>query len=536
MKRSCKILLIALGIPVICVLLIAGLVALAVLTRSAPVYDYDDPEPLWELAERTERYIIQSTDRDSSARNEALQALEDIALLEVPEDEKARRIRERFPEESFWTDDLKEVLKRAESGDAEAQFQLGCFYSLRGDVRASDADLDRGKCVMKSRAMAYKWFRKAAMQGHAKAQSRIVRSMVFGHPAYKNVANDKSHPLTPKLEEQLVREADEWFTRAAMQGDPDALIWAEYDSNTDAERSKRAALAIFREAAEQGDVEAMISTASLLQHFHDFDGAAEWKRKAAELGDVDCMLSCAEERERMMESDDEDSKPMDWEWRQKAFDAAMKQLDEGDARGIRKIRELSVPEYLERLTGGESEEEFAARVMPRLWELIERHGDYEDAVQVIRHLMGIAELDYPTLDRLFAELGMFHYQIEYADNLLDGGVPEEQSEGIRLLRKLAGFGHPKAQRQLGECYLEGTGVPKDKAEGVGWLRKAADKKDTFAMRVLGDCLRTGDPPRNWFEAIRWELRAEAYNGYPVYDSIPEYLFQQLKYLIQRLFD
>ena len=113
MKRSRKVLLIALGIPVICVLLIAGLAALSVATRSEPVYDYDDPEPLWELAERTERYIIQSTDKGSFARNEALKALEDIALLEVPEDEKARLIRERFPEESFWTDDLKEVLKRA---------------------------------------------------------------------------------------------------------------------------------------------------------------------------------------------------------------------------------------------------------------------------------------------------------------------------------------------------------------------------------------------------------------------------------------
>ena len=237
----------------------------------------------------------------------------------------------------------------------------------------------------------------------------------------------------------------------------------------------------------------------------------------------------------MMEPDNEDSKPMDWEWRQKAFDAAMKQLDEGSARGIRKIRYLTVPEYLERLTGGESEEEFAARVMPRLWELIERHGDYDDAVQVIRRLMGIAGLDYPTLDRLFAELGMYHYQIEYTDALLDGG-PEEQSEGIRLLRKLAGFGHPKAQRRLGECYLEGTVVPADKVEGVRWLRKAAEKKDPLAMRKLSNCLRTGDPPRNYLEAIQWSLRAEAHNGYPVYDSISEYLFQQVKYLIKKAWD
>ena len=532
MKKKLKILLIALGIPAVCVLLVAGLVALGVLTRSEPGYDYDDPEPLWELAERTERYIIRSTDRGSSARNEELKALEDIALLEVPEDEKARLIRERFPEELFWTDDLRALLKQAEAGDAEAQFQLGCFYSFRRHVRASDADLDLGECVMKSQAMAWKWFHKAALQGHSKAQSRLPVSMFFGHPAYKNVSE---HTLPLRIEEQLGREAEEWCVRSAMQGDPDAL-WDGYGPDKDEERNRRAALAIFREAAEQGDVEAMRSTASLLWHFHDYDGAAEWERRAAELGDVGSMISCAEERERMMEPDDEDSKPMDWEWRQKAFDAAMKQLDEGSARGIRKVGYITVPEYLERLTGGQSEEEFAARVMPRLWDLIERHGDYEDAPQVIRRLMGIAGLDYPTLDRLFAELGMYLYQKNYAYTLLDGGVPAEQSEGIRLLRKLAGFGYPDAQRRLGECYLEGTVVPADKAEGVKWLLRAAEKKDKFAMWDLGECLRTGDPPRSWLEAIQWSLRAEAYNGYPVYDSITEYLFQQLKDSIERLFD
>jgi len=527
MKRSRKILLIALGIPVVCVLLIAGLVALAVLTRSDPVFDYDDPEPLWELAERTERYIIQSTDKGSSARKEALQTLEDIALLELTEDEKARLIRERFPEESFWTEDVKALQKQAESGDAEAQFQLGCFYMLRNEVRTSDADLDRGECVMKSPAMAFKWFRKAALQGHAKAQSRLVARAFYGHPAYKNLSNPT---LTPRLEKQLVREAEELCTRAAMQGDPDAL-WAGYGPSADVEWNKRAALAIFREAAEQGDVDAMISTASMLRCFGDADGAAEWFRKAAELGNVSGMVSYAEYREKMMETDD-DSVPKDWEWRQKAYDAAMKQLDEGSARGIRKVGELSVPVYLERLTGGESEEEFAARVMPRLWDLIERHGDYEDAPQVIRRLMGIAGLDYDTLDRRFAELGMYIYQRRYADHLLVG-TPTEQAESIRLLRKIAGFGHPEVQYMLALCYLNGTGVPRDKAKGVEWLRKAAEKKETVAMYKLSECLRDGDPPTSRFEALRWELRA---NSYPYYDSVPEYLIHQVKYAVENAWD
>jgi len=526
MKKYRKILLIALGIPVIGVLLIAGLVALAVATRSEPVYDYDDPEPLWELTERTERYIIQSTDKGSPARKEAMKALEDIALPEASEDEKARLIRERFPEESFWTDDLKEVLKRAESGDAEAQFQLGCFYSLRNYVRASDADLDRGKRVMKSPALAYKWFRKAALQGHAKAQIRICGN-IFGHPALKNAADAMSYILKPRLYEQLEREAEDWGTKAAMQSDPDAL-WEGHGPNADEEMNRRAALAIFREAAERGDVEAMISTASLLEHFDDIDGAVEWDRRAAELGDLSGMLLYVYYREKMMEPDDEDSAPRDWEWRQKAFDAAMKQLDEGSARGLRTVfGNAGYLSNLERLTGGESEEEFAARVMPRLWELIERHGDYEDAPMVIWKL-----LPTETSISMLAEAGMFEYQKKYADHLLDG-TPAEQAEGIRLLRKLAGFGNPDAQCRLGACYLKGTGVPADKAEGVKWLRKAAEKRDTSAMRRLSDCLRTGDPPTSWFEAFQWSIRADAY---PLYDSITEYLFHQVKDSIKNAWD
>ena len=187
MSKTRKILFIVLGIPAACILLAVGLVIYAVMGGSNPQVDYDDPESLWLLAERTERYImLANPGKDSTARKEALQALEDIALLDVSEDEKARLIRERFPEESFWTDDLKNVLKQAEAGDAEAQFQLGCFYSWRRNVFASDADLARAGCVMKSYAMAFKWFRKAAMQGHAKAQYQLGKCYKNGEGVEKD--------------------------------------------------------------------------------------------------------------------------------------------------------------------------------------------------------------------------------------------------------------------------------------------------------------------------------------------------------------
>jgi TPR repeat protein len=198
-KTNRKILLIIMGISLFCDLLIVGLF-LSVAARPWPEtpIDYEDPESLWQLAQRTEQYIIRANpDKDSPARKEALQALEDIAALEVSYDEKARLIHERFPEESFWTDDVKEVLKQAEAGDAEAQFLLGCFYSEKKRVRSSDSDPERGRCVIKSRPLAAKWFRKAAEQGHPQAQYNLGIYYKEG----RGVAKDEA-------------EAEKWFRMA----------------------------------------------------------------------------------------------------------------------------------------------------------------------------------------------------------------------------------------------------------------------------------------------------------------------------------
>jgi len=526
MTKKRKILLIAAS-PVICVLLVIVFFVCAALFRPEPEFDFDDPESLWQLAERTERYIIRSTDRGLSVREEAMKALEDIALLDVSYDEKTRLIRERFPEESFWTDDVKNVLKQAESGDAEAQFQLGCFYSWRRNVFASDADLARGGCVMKSYAMAFKWFRKAAMQGHAKAQSRLAGCILFGHPAYKNI---DGFTQTKKIEEQIVHEMEDWYTRAGKQGEPIALYYG-FGPNAYGDLNRKEALAIFRAAAEAADVEAMFSTADLLKHlFQDARGAAEWYRKAAELGDVRGMMACAAshetEMEREMADDDTGPGPVDWEWRRKAFDAAMRRLDEGSAEELRSALDSFCLNHLEEFTGGESEADFITRLLPRLLELIERHGDYEYSDRIIGYIQtsfgrkGIAGVDRETVTRLRAELGIYVRQHELALDLRSGSA-SDQAEAVRLLRKLAGFGYAEAQHTLALCYLNGRcGVPKDKAEAVKWLRKAAERRNHEAMGDLSQCLMTGDEPRSWTEGISWGLR---YTAYPEYDSFTEYL-------------
>ena len=521
-KTNRKILRIVLAVSVACVLLIAGLL-LSVAARPWPEtpIDYDAPESLWQLAQRTEQYIIRANpDKDSPARKEALKALEDIALLDLSYDEKAKLIRERFPEESFWTDDLKEVLKKAETGDAEAQFQLGCFYSEKKCVRSSDPDPERGLCVIKSRVLAAKWFRKAALQGHAKAQYRLAPRV--DELSHKNL----SEPTIKRLILDR-KEAEEWLAKAGANGEPDALLhgYGPREKYADEEESREAGLAFFREAAEHGDVQAMC-TVGARTWYSDPAESVEMYRQAAELGSITGMLRYAEKL--LISAQGEPDVPEAEAarmWRQKAFDTAMERLNEGSAEELSGIFPYNITlVHLDEFTRGESREDFVNRIMPRLWELIE-HGDYEDAPAFIRSLKrefnysGFAGLDPDTLCRRFAELGFFGDQADYAEKLMGSVVPEEQAEGLRLLRKLAGFGYDYAQGQLGECYWNGAGVPQDREEGVRWMRMAAEQREYFSMIRLSRFLLDDG---HYFETLNWYLAAEAALNHR--DSLLEYWY------------
>ena len=557
MSKTRKILFIVLSIPAACILLAIGLVIYAVMGGSNPQVDYDDPESLWLLAERTERYImLANPGKDSPARKEALQALEDIALLEVSEDEKARLIRERFPEESFWTDDMKALLKEAESGDAEAQFRLGSIYIKRWFWDTED-EHELGKCVVMSEVMAAKWFRKAALQGHAKAQSMLAHcyhTYEESHPLAKNLG---SSGLSRKKRERIDRESEEWMLKSGQNGNSEAYIAAALMgcdiplSKEEIKQELEALTAAQREAAKRGNIKAML----LLGEDFSFSApnaaeSVEWLKKAAELDSVAGMCLYARVLEVIMKqpakADAAGIIPLNEcpdaetvkQWRQKAFDTAVRRLDEGDAEGLVEVFGTARPPLsdLQDYLGGEDLAAFVNRTVLKLWDRIEA-GDYEFAPQIIglfsrgfdnETLQELVEMERYKLFRRYAELGYYEYQQLLAIHERRGS-PAEQAEAIRLFRKLAGFGLPDARGYLGNCYLEGTGVPKDKPEAVKWLRLAAKQKYIPAADELSECLRTGDPPTDRFEAWLWAGRTEAYRKY---DSYREYLGYEILELLQ----
>ena len=101
----------------------------------------------------------------------------------------------------FADEKFKDTLKKAEQGDAAAQYNLGVSYN-NGD----GVPLDKTEAV--------KWYRMAAEQGYAKAQYHLGMMYASGYGVPKDDV-----------------EAVKWFRKAAEQGDAKAqtLLGWMYD-------------------------------------------------------------------------------------------------------------------------------------------------------------------------------------------------------------------------------------------------------------------------------------------------------------------
>ena len=148
--------------------------------------------------------------------------------------------------------ELKQLLSKAESGDAEAQNWVGIFYT-QGEV---PKDLEEGA----------RWLLKSAEQGYAPAQ------LAFG--------------LMSRLENPAVGER--WMLRAGEQGDTAAQFWlgVAYEQNWFGTVDFQEAIKWFRKAAEGGNPDAQVE---LGERYEEGEGveqnyalAAKCYRKAAE--------------------------------------------------------------------------------------------------------------------------------------------------------------------------------------------------------------------------------------------------------------
>ena len=184
--------------------------------------------------------------------------------------------------------ELADLQKRADAGDASAQFKLGKAY-------------ETGDGVPQRPDQTVIWYRKSAEQGNAKAQNSLGVLYWMG----EGVEKDKV-------------QAVGWYRRAARQGDGNAMFnlgaayyngegvgvndtlayaWFLLSSETGSVSGKDAAERSQKEHSSSAFNEACFAIGQIYEKGEDlpqnFELAAAWYRKAAEKGHTEAQVSLA---------------------------------------------------------------------------------------------------------------------------------------------------------------------------------------------------------------------------------------------------
>ena len=154
--------------------------------------------------------------------------------------------------------ELLDLMKKAERGEPESQYQLGLSYLVRGDG-----------------VEAHKWFRKAAEQEYAPAQNHLGLQFANGLDM-----------------ERDCNEASKWMRKAAHQdyvlAQDNLGVW--YMDGICVERDYKEAITWFRKAAEKGLCSAQLHLGMIYEEGgngidQNYMESAKWYNKAAIQGD-----------------------------------------------------------------------------------------------------------------------------------------------------------------------------------------------------------------------------------------------------------
>lgn len=165
---------------------------------------------------------------------------------------------------------IEELRERAESGNAEAQYELGLAYFIGDGVQRNDSE-------------GIKWYQKSAEQGHPNAQFNLACCYNYGN----GVMQDRAKAVT-------------WYQLAADQGhagSQNALAIC-YEFGRGVKEDYHKALELYRKAAEQENPDAQWNLGLCYEYStgvaQDWYEAARWYRKAAAQGYVRAQKKMAE--------------------------------------------------------------------------------------------------------------------------------------------------------------------------------------------------------------------------------------------------
>lgn len=243
-------------------------------------------------------------------------------------------------EEQFTSSHISDLLRKAQEGNAEAQWRLGKLYAKGEGVPQSDANAkywyeqaavqkDIGIDVLEDLACLYmeedgipenqekaiEWFERAAARGSTWAMCNLAAIYALRDD------NDK---------------ARYWYEQAAAYGDidDDSLIELAhlYYIDDHVHNNRKKALKWYKQAAKRGNLLAMVRVGDLYADgcggvWHSFRRAEEWYQRAAAEGDDEAMYNLGFMCE---EGDDYD---MAVKWYERA-------VERGNLKAIDALRDL----------------------------------------------------------------------------------------------------------------------------------------------------------------------------------------------------
>lgn len=195
----------------------------------------------------------------------------------------------------------EQLLKSAEKGDAESQYQMGLDYYRKGEKDPANY----------SQAVA--WYKKAALQGHPSAQNNLGVMYRYGLGVPKDaleamkwyrLAADKDSLSAYNVGKlyyykttgipQSYPESMKWFQKAQKEGSVGAeyYLGLMYLRGQSVEKNCNTAMTMFKESAERGNRNAQFTLALIYESSKNlietcnvsFDDtlAFQWYKKAAE--------------------------------------------------------------------------------------------------------------------------------------------------------------------------------------------------------------------------------------------------------------
>jgi TPR repeat protein len=368
---------------------------------------------------------------------------------------------------------VAKIRAAAESGDAEAQYQLGQMRERADGMRRDISE-------------AISWYEKAAANGQVDAALALGRIHINGTGVKKSYEMARRWYLLAAeqgslrgvfhvgyCDDRLERyeSALEWYRKAAEGGDLAAAfnLAQLYRLGQGAEKNFAAAEKWFRVAAREGDGEALRELGLLLLREAGDGGSAEgmeFLRRAATGGDTAAQYHLAQ-----WLVDDDPRAAAEW-LRKAAVDDVRAQsalgmmLVEGDE--IEQNVEEGMTFLRKAAKAGHVDSQMLLGVAYREGVIVPR--DLEKSELWFSRAI---EQDH---GRAMVMLGRM---------LLEDESEESDRRAVELFRR-ASMIDPVAALMLGFCYEDGRGVAIDREEGRSWIDAAKNADDPLVEKLLAE--------------------------------------------------